>query len=52
MQYFSEPGNRELVGRLRKAGLQFTYASTRPKAGPLQGRTPGHHRNPAHFESR
>jgi DNA ligase (NAD+) len=39
MQYFSEPGNRELVGRLRKAGLQFTYASTRPKAGPLQGKT-------------
>ena len=36
--YFSEPRNRELVSRLRKAGLQFTYASTRPKAGPLQGR--------------
>ncbi len=31
VQYFSEPGNRELVDRLRKAGLQFTYASTRPK---------------------
>ena len=39
MQYFSEPGNRELVSRLRKAGLQFTYASTRPKAGPLHGKT-------------
>ena len=39
VQYFSEPGNRELVSRLRKAGLQFTYASTRPKAGPLQGKT-------------
>jgi DNA ligase (NAD+) len=39
MQYFSEPGNRELVSRLRKAGLQFTYASTRPKAGPLKGKT-------------
>ena len=39
VQYFSEPGNRELVGRLRKAGLQFTYASTRPTAGPLQGKT-------------
>ena len=39
VQYFSDPGNRELVSRLRKAGLQFTYASTRPKAGPLQGRT-------------
>jgi DNA ligase (NAD+) len=39
MQYFSEPGNRELVSRLRKAGLQFTYAPTRPKAGPLKGKT-------------
>ena len=39
IQYFSEPGNRELVSRLRKAGLQFTYASTRPKAGPLKGKT-------------
>jgi DNA ligase (NAD+) len=39
MQYFSDAGNRELVSRLRKAGLQFTYASTRPKAGPLHGRT-------------
>ncbi|MEO8596308.1 MAG: NAD-dependent DNA ligase LigA [Candidatus Solibacter sp.] len=38
VQYFSEPKNRELVDRLRKAGLQFTYASTRPKGGPLQGR--------------
>ncbi len=40
VQYFNEPGNRELIGRLRKAGLQFTYVSTRPKeAGPLQGKT-------------
>ncbi len=40
VQYFNEPGNRELIGRLRKAGLQFTYLSTRPKeAGPLQGKT-------------
>jgi len=39
VQYFSEPGNRELVDRLRKAGLQFTHASTRPKAGPLKGKT-------------
>jgi len=39
VQYFSEPGNRDLVGRLLKAGLQFTYASSRPKAGPLQGKT-------------
>ena len=39
LQYFGEPGNRELVDRLGKAGLQFTYASTRPRAGPLQGKT-------------
>ena len=39
VQYFSEPGNRELVGRLRRAGLQVCYTSTRPKAGPLQGKT-------------
>ena len=39
VQFFSEPGNRELVGRLRQAGLQFFYTSTRPKAGPLQGKT-------------
>jgi DNA ligase (NAD+) len=39
VQYFSEPGNRELVGRLRQAGLQFCYSSTRPKTGPLQGKT-------------
>jgi DNA ligase (NAD+) len=39
VQYFSEPGNRELVGRLRKAGLQFSYNSSRPKAGPLHGKT-------------
>jgi DNA ligase (NAD+) len=39
VQYFSEPGNRELVGHLRQAGLQFFYTSTRLKAGPLQGKT-------------
>ncbi len=40
VQFFHEPRNRELIGRLRKAGLQFTYHSTRPKeAGPLQGKT-------------
>ena len=39
VEYFSEPGNRELVGRLRQAGLQFFYTSTRLKAGPLQGKT-------------
>jgi DNA ligase (NAD+) len=39
VQYFSEEKNCILVDRLRKAGLQFTYASTRPKSGPLQGMT-------------
>ena len=36
-QFFLEPRNRELVDRLRAAGLQFTYESRRPKAGPLKG---------------
>jgi DNA ligase (NAD+) len=39
VQYFSEPGNRELVDRLRKAGLQFAHAATRPRGGPLLGKT-------------
>jgi DNA ligase (NAD+) len=38
-QFFREPRNRELVERLRAAGLQFTYHSTRPKGGPLTGLT-------------
>jgi DNA ligase (NAD+) len=38
-QFFREPRNQELVKRLREAGLQFTYESSRPKAGPFQGRT-------------
>jgi DNA ligase (NAD+) len=38
-QFFREPHNQELVERLRAAGLQFTYQSTRPKDGPLQGLT-------------
>jgi DNA ligase (NAD+) len=38
-QFFREPRNRELVDRLRAAGLQFTHATTRPKAGPLAGYT-------------
>jgi DNA ligase (NAD+) len=38
-QFFREPRNRELVERLRKAELQFTYAFTRPKGGPLSGST-------------
>jgi DNA ligase (NAD+) len=38
-QFFREPRNRQLVERLRAAGLQFTYESTRPKNGPLHGLT-------------
>jgi DNA ligase (NAD+) len=37
-EFFKEVANRELVERLRSAGLKFTYASTRPKGGPLEGR--------------
>jgi DNA ligase (NAD+) len=36
-QFFREPRNQELVDRLREAGLEFTYASTRPRGGPLKG---------------
>jgi DNA ligase (NAD+) len=38
-QFFREPRNQELVSRLRAAGLQFEYHSTRPKGGPLKGLT-------------
>jgi DNA ligase (NAD+) len=38
-RFFHEPHNRELVDRLRDAGLQFTYTSSRPKGGPLHGLT-------------
>jgi DNA ligase (NAD+) len=38
-QFLREPPNRELIERLRGAGLQFEYHSTRPKAGPLHGLT-------------
>jgi DNA ligase (NAD+) len=37
--FFHEPHNRELVDRLRDAGLQFAYTSSRPKGGPLDGLT-------------
>jgi DNA ligase (NAD+) len=37
-EFFKEPTNRELMERLRAAGLQFKYASTRPQGGPLGGR--------------
>ncbi|HJZ96083.1 MAG TPA: NAD-dependent DNA ligase LigA [Candidatus Solibacter sp.] len=39
VQFFKVPGNRELIDRLRNAGLPFTYESTRPKNGPLHGMT-------------
>jgi DNA ligase (NAD+) len=38
-QFFREPRNQELVRRLRSAGLQFVYQSSRPKGGPLSGMT-------------
>ncbi len=38
-EFFREPHNRELIERLRTAGLQFTHATRRPKAGPLAGKT-------------
>src|ERR1022692_2515542 len=38
-QFFREPHNRDLVERLRAAGLQFTYESTRPEGGALRGLT-------------
>ena len=38
-QFFHEPHNRELIDRLRAAGLQFTYQSKRPTGGPLKGMT-------------
>lgn len=39
VDFFREPRNRELVDRLRAAGLRFTYESARPKGGPLHGKT-------------
>ena len=38
-QYFDEPRNRELVERLRRAGLTFEHAIQRKAAGPLEGKT-------------
>jgi DNA ligase (NAD+) len=37
-EFFKESTNRDLVERLRAAGLQFQYASSRPKGGPLEGK--------------
>jgi DNA ligase (NAD+) len=38
-QFFHESHNCELIDRLRTAGLQFSHATRRPKAGPLAGKT-------------
>jgi DNA ligase (NAD+) len=38
-EFFRESHNRELIERLRAAGLQFTHETRRPKAGPLAGKT-------------
>ena len=37
--FFDEPRNRELVERLREAGLQFSGDKRRAEGGPLAGRT-------------
>jgi len=39
VEFFAERRNRELVERLRAAGLQFTHQATHPKNGPLHGLT-------------
>jgi DNA ligase (NAD+) len=38
-QFFHEPRNRELVERLRKAGLTFTHTIRKKAAGPLTGKS-------------
>jgi len=38
-QFFHEPRNRELVERLRKAGLTFTHEVRKKSGGPLVGKT-------------
>jgi len=38
-RFFREPRNKDLVERLREAGLRFTYDSPRPLGGPLKGYT-------------
>jgi len=37
--FFEEPRNRELIERLRKAGLQFAGTRKRQAGGPLAGKT-------------
>lgn len=39
ISFFAEPRNRELVERLRTAGLKFTHEAKRVEGGPLAGRT-------------
>lgn len=39
VQFFAEPRNRELVERLRQAGLQFQYERKRRRSGALEGLT-------------
>jgi DNA ligase (NAD+) len=39
VQFFAEPRNRDLVERLRAAGLQFTHERRRTEGGPLAGFT-------------
>ena len=38
-QFFHEPRNRELVERLRKAGLTFEHEIRKKSVGPLEGKT-------------
>jgi DNA ligase (NAD+) len=38
-EFFAEPRNRELIERLRAAGLQFTATKVTKKQGPLVGKT-------------
>ncbi len=38
-EFFREPRNRELVERLREAGLRFEHRAPRRRGGPLEGRT-------------
>jgi DNA ligase (NAD+) len=39
VHFFRDPHNRELLRRLREAGLTMTASSRRPAAGPLAGTT-------------
>jgi DNA ligase (NAD+) len=39
VRFFSDPHNRALIGRLRKAGLQFEGRKVARSAGPFAGKT-------------